>query len=156
MTTAKSQTDLGPRTLTVGPVLRVALSASLVVGTLAIGLGAVVSGAPAALGAAIGVGIVVGCFGLGTLLVDLVATMAPKASLLIALLTYGLQVAVVGGVFVALSRSGALDGDVDERWLAGTVIVGTFAWMLTQIVTTTRTRRPVYDLPAGGASGGAR
>jgi hypothetical protein len=156
MTTAKSQTDLGPRTPTVGPVLRMALMVSLVVGALAIGLAAVVDGAAAALGAAIGVAIVVGFFGFGTVLVGLVATMAPKASLPIALLTYALQVAVVGGVFVALSRSGALDGDVDGRWLALTVIVGTFAWMLTQIVTTTRTRRPVYDLPPGGASGGAR
>jgi ATP synthase protein I len=57
-------------------------------------------------------------------------------------------VVLVGLVFVGLSRSGLLDAELDADWLGGTVIAGTLTWLCAQVVTTVRTRRPVYDLPA--------
>ena len=71
----------------------------------------------------------------------------PTASLLVALLTYTLQVVLMGMVFVALSRSGLLGDTLHREWLAGVVIAGTFGWLLTQLVLTTRQRIPAYDLP---------
>jgi hypothetical protein len=50
------------------------------------------------------------------------------------MLTYLLQVAVLGLVLVGLSRSGATEHDVDVRWLGGTVIVGALAWSAALVV----------------------
>jgi ATP synthase protein I len=83
---------------------------------------------------------------IGALTVHLVATVMPAAALLVALLTYALQVAVMAMVFVALSRSGLLDGTVDRAWLSGTVIAGTAVWLVVQVVLATTRRIPVYEL----------
>lgn len=120
-------------------------------GLVAIILGAVLSGSSAAWGAVAGTVLVLVVFGGGALLVDLVAGVMPQASLLIALLTYVLQVVVMALVFLALSRSGLLDDALDRRWLGGTVIAGTFAWLVSQIVVSTRVRLPAYDLTDPGA-----
>jgi ATP synthase protein I len=87
-------------------------------------------------------------FGLGAVVLDVVAGIAPALSMLVALLTYTLQVVLVGLVFVGLGRSGLLDSQLDAEWLGGTVIAGTLTWLAAQVVTTVRTRLPVYDLPA--------
>jgi ATP synthase protein I len=122
--------------------------ATLVVGAALAGAGALADGAPAAAGAAVGLLMVLVFFGLGAVVLDVVAGVAPALSLLVALLTYTLQVVLVGLVFVGLSRSGLLDAELDADWLGGTVIAGTLTWLCAQVVTTVRTRRPVYDLPA--------
>ena len=74
----------------------------------------------------------------------------PTAALLVALLTYTLQVVLMGLLFAVLAESGALDSALDAEWLGGTVIVGTLLWLTIQIVLTTRLRIPVYDLPEAG------
>ena len=58
----------------------------------------------------------------------------PAASLLVALLTYTLQLLVLALVLAGLNRSGLLDDALDRRWLAAAVIAGTVAWMVAQIV----------------------
>ncbi|MET1060421.1 MAG: hypothetical protein ABWX84_12535 [Nocardioides sp.] len=121
--------------------------AALVTGLVTTLVGALVDGAPAAYGALAGTLLVVGVFFLGAGLVHVVAGLLPAASLLVALLTYTLQVLVLALAFAALSRSGLLDDALDRRWLAGAVIAGTVAWMVAQIVLTARLRLPVYDLP---------
>lgn len=146
MTTAPQTTRSGPRPGAVGPVVRRALVATLVIGAAAALLGALTAGAPAALGAAIGTAMVCVFFASGAFVLDVVATLAPAASLLIALLTYTLKVVLIGLVFVALNRSGLLEEAVDARWLGGTVIVGTLAWLVVQVVASTRVRIPVYEL----------
>ena len=93
-----------------GPLVSTAL-----VGAAAVVLGAVVSGTSAAAGAAIGAAMVCIFFGFGAVVLGVVARISPEASLLIALLTYLLKVITIGLVFVALTRSGALDGSVDEQ-----------------------------------------
>ena len=71
----------------------------------------------------------VGVFGLGALVVDRVAGALPSAALLVALMTYTLQVVLLAALFLALSGSGLLDDELDRRWLAGTIIAGTFVWL---------------------------
>ena len=68
-------------------------------------------------------------------------------SLLVALLTYVLQVVLVAVVFAALDGSGALDSTVDRAWAGGAVIVATLVWLASHIISVTRSRQPLYDLP---------
>jgi len=147
MTTETKQDprDGGPRVLlgaTVG-----SLVAGLVVALVALST----SGTPAAVGALIGTAIVVLVFAGGSFAVDEVARVMPAAALLVALLTYTLQVLAMGLAFVAISRSGVLDETADRGWLAGAVIAGTAGWVVLQVALATRQRIPAYDLPSEGA-----
>ena len=119
------------------------------VGAAAVVVGALVSGPAAAAGAAIGAAMVCIFFGFGAVVLGVVARISPEASLLIALLTYLLKVIAIGLVFVALTRSGALDGSVDARWLGGAIIGCTFVWLTVQVIAAMRTRLLIYDLPDG-------
>ncbi|KQY54504.1 MULTISPECIES: hypothetical protein [unclassified Nocardioides] len=132
-------------------VLLGAAVGALLLGALASVTGALVADSAAAYGALAGTLIVVLVFAGGSFLVNLVAGISPAASLLIALLTYTLQVVLIGVIFYALADSGLVDDVLDGRWLAGAVIVGTVGWMVSQIVLTTRLRLPAYDLTDAGA-----
>ncbi len=143
MTTATATT---PR----DPGFRALVRAALV--TILVGLAitlvaALTAGSDAAWGALVGTVLVAGVFGFGSFTVNLVATVVPAAALLVALLTYVLQVLVMGLVFVGLNRSGLLDEAIDRAWVGGTVIAGTIAWLAVQVVVATTRRIPVYDLP---------
>lgn len=151
MTTAPRTPRTGQRPGVAGRAVAVAGLATLVVGAGLALAGALGSGTPAALGAAVGMLMVLVFFGLGAVVLDTVAGLAPSLSLLVALLTYTLQVVLVGLVFVGLSHSGLLGSELDADWLGGTVIAATLTWLAAQVVTTVRTRRPVYDLPPSDA-----
>ena len=128
-------------------VLFGAALAALVTGLLVTLVGAFAGGAPAAYGALAGTLLVVGVFFLGAGFVHVAAGLVPAASLLVALLTYTLQLLVLALVLAGLNRSGLLDDALDRRWLVAGVIAGTVAWMVAQIFLTARLRLPVYDLP---------
>jgi ATP synthase protein I len=132
------------------------LASTGLVGLLAVGLGALVAGSSAAIGAGIGVAMVCLFFAAGAVVLGVVAMIAPAMSLLVALLTYTLKVVLMGLVFVGLSRSGALEESVDPRWLGGTVIVCTLVWLATQITVSMRVRQPLYDLPSEGQEASVR
>lgn len=121
------------------------------IGVVATVVGALVSGSAAAYGVLVGTLMVVAVLGLGSMAVNVIAGAMPSAALIVALLTYTLQVVLMGLLFVVLAESGALDAALDAEWLAGTVIVGTLLWLAVQIVLTARLRIPVYDLPEAGA-----
>ncbi len=127
-------------------VLLGAAAAATVVTLGAALAGLLVSGPAAGAGALVGALLVLLVFGLGAFAVNAVASMMPAASLLVALLTYTLQVVLMGLVFWGLSTSGALGEQLDERWLAGTVIVGTLVWLAVQIRRSMRARIPAYEL----------
>lgn len=131
--------------------------ATTLLGLLAALLGALVSGSAAAYGALAGTVLVVGVFGFGTFTVNAVAAVLPTASLLVAVLTYTLQVVAMGLAFVILAESGALDDTLDRTWLGGTVIAGTMVWLGVQIALSTSRRIPTYDLqlPGPGKSSGS-
>lgn len=135
-------------------VLLGAALAALVTGGTVVLTGLVVGGRAAASGALAGALLVVLVFGLGAFAVNAVAGVMPEASLVVALLTYVLQVVLMGLVFWALSASGALGTTLDERWLAGTVVAGTVVWLAVQILATSRARIPVYELVVEGRPGG--
>lgn len=120
----------------------------LVVGGLIALVGWLVQGAAAGLGALVGTGLVVVVCAGGALLVNAVAGALPSASLLVALLTYTLQVLLLVVAFVALERSGLLDGYLDRMWVGASAIAATLEWLVAQVVLTFRTRIPAYDLPA--------
>ncbi|RYP86433.1 hypothetical protein EKO23_08995 [Nocardioides guangzhouensis] len=134
-----------------GSVLLGAAVAALVAGLVAVVVGAFVGGAEAAYGALAGALVVVAVFFLGAGLVHLVAGVLPAASLLVALLTYTLQVVLLAAVFVGLDRSGLLEDALDRAWLGGTVIACTVVWMIAQIVLAARLRIPAYDLGTSGS-----
>ncbi|MBI2242566.1 MAG: hypothetical protein HYU55_00915 [Nocardioides sp.] len=128
---------------------RVLLGAT--VGSLGAGLaltlvGALADGSPAALGALVGTALVVVVFAGGSFAVNEVAGLMPAAALLVALLTYTLQVVAMALVFVALSGSGLLDETLARGWLGGAVIAGTAGWLVLQVALATRQRIPAYDL----------
>ena len=147
MTTARTQPGTSPRPVLVGGPLRVAFAVTLVVALSAVAFAALTTGPAGVRGALIGSGMVLVFFGLGALVVNAVASVSPALSLLVALLTYLLQIVLVGLVFVALTQSGALDETVHREWLGGSVIAATLAWMAAQVISATRSRQPLYDLP---------
>lgn len=122
----------------------------LAAGAVTAVVGALVQGSDAALGAVVATAIVLLVFGGGAALVNLVAGALPSASMLIALLTYTLQVVLMFVIMLAISRSGVLDDAVDKAWLAGTLIGGTAAWLVSQVVAATKVRIPVFDTEEAG------
>jgi ATP synthase protein I len=128
-------------------VLAGAALGTIVLGGLLTVLGALLTGRPAAYGSLVGTAIVVGVFGLGALVVDRVAGALPSAALLVALMTYTLQVVLLAALFLGLSDSGLLDESLDRRWLAGTIIAGTFVWLGAHLALAVRARIPAYELP---------
>ncbi|MGD9959537.1 hypothetical protein [Nocardioides sp.] len=139
-----------------GSVLLGAAFSAGIVGFIAVVVAALVGGTPAAYGALAGTLLVVVVFAFGSFTVNAVSGLMPAASLMVALLTYTLQVVAMGLAFVALNRSGLLEDALDRRWLAGAVIVGTFGWLITQIVLASRARIPAYDLRVDVPEAGAR
>lgn len=127
-------------------VLLVAGGCVVVAVALATVLGGLLSGRPAALGALVGGSVALGFFLFGSMVVAAATRMAPQAALVVALMTYTLQVALVALVFLALGSSGAVGSTLSGGWLAGGVVVATLAWTLAQLVATSRARIPVYDI----------
>lgn len=148
MTTAPT----GRPTPVVAPGVRLAALATTAVGALAVLVALALADAPAVRGALIGAAMVLVFFLFGSVTVNLVAGVMPTAALMVALLTYTLEVVALALVFVALQNSGALESDLDRRWLGLTVIAATLTWTTAQIVGAVRTRIPAYDLPSGPAS----
>jgi len=134
-----------------GSLLLGAAVFALLLGVLMVVLGALLGGSAAAYGALTGTLLAVVVLGLGTFTVDAVAGLMPSASLLVALLTYVLQVVLLAVAFGVLTSSGLLDDTLDRRWLAAAVIVGVLAWLVAQIRLTTKARIPVYDLTKASA-----
>jgi len=120
------------RVLTVAAVWVLVATAVLVV------LAAAIDGSTAALSATVGGVIVLAFFGFGAGVVSAVATLMPDAALMVALLTYTLQVVLVGLVFVVLRGSGLLEDRLSADWLAAGIITGTFGWIVGQLLATVR------------------
>jgi ATP synthase protein I len=139
--------------VTVAGQVRTAALVTLAVGLAAVVAGLLVSGPSAAAGAGVGFGMVLVFFGTGALVVNAVATVSPVASLMVAMLTYTLEVVLVALVFTGLDRSGVLDGAVDRTWAGGAVIAATLGWLVSHIVSATRSRLPLYDLPETASDG---
>lgn len=95
--------------------------------------------------------LVVVVIGFGVFVLNTVASIMPSATVLVALVTYAVQLVVLAAVVLGFARNGMMDGTFDRRWFGGGVAVATLAWMVAQIVAAMRARIPVYDLPEAGA-----
>lgn len=151
MTTESKQDTRPGVTVLVGA----ALGAVTIVVVLSV-VGLVTDGSSAAWGAAVGGGIALAIFGLGTAVVHAVAGLMPAASLMVALLTYTLQLTLMAVLVIGLDRSGTLGETLARGWFAAAILATTFAWLTTQIWQATHLRLPAYDLPAERPEASAR
>lgn len=143
MTTATRQ---DARRAGVKTVVRAALAA-LAFGLSVAAVGLVAAGAPAGVAALIGTLVVVVVLFSGALTVTIVADLMPSASLMVALMTYALQMVLLAVVLIPLGRSDWAEEHLDAPWLAAAVIGGALVWTVCQVVLATRARIPIYDLP---------
>lgn len=138
-----------------GTVVRCLVSA-LVVSALLVAVVAVAAGGAAATSSAVGAGIGLAVMAFGSTTLNAVAGVMPGMSLAVALMTYTLQVVVTIALLLGLTRSGALDGDLERRWVGVAMIVAVIVWMVAHVVAVVTARLPVYDLDRRSAGGGAR
>lgn len=136
-------------------ILGIAAGSSLLAGSLVILVAALTGGGAAAKIALIGTAIAVGVFAFGAFVVHLAAAILPSAALLVALMTYACQLVLVFAIFISLSRTGGPADGPQRGWLAVAVIACTLAWLVVQLVATTRQRILLYDLPEQPADGPA-
>lgn len=147
MTTAPRTRVLG-RPRSGGALVAGAAAFTVLIGGAITALGFLTAGEAAGWGALVGAVVAGFFFTFGTLTVHVVANLMPQAALMVALLTYTLQVVLVLLVFLALSRSGVIGRDLDASWLAGGVIGATAAWLIGQLVLFTRARIPAFEVGA--------
>ncbi len=115
--------------------------------------GALTAGRSAVVGAATGGLLTLAVFALGIAVVAMVARVLPSASLLVALMTYVLQLLVLALCIAAIERAGVTAETLSRGWFAAGVIAVTVLWLVGQLVSATRQRIPAYDLPVEGSSG---
>lgn len=131
---------------TAAGMLRGALPPTLAVGVASTVVAALMAGAEGAVGALIGLSIVVLFFGLGLYVLRRCAALDPAVVLVIALGLYAGKLVLIGGTLLLLEASGALVGVADKMALGLTAIACTLAWTTGQIVGATRSREPLYNL----------
>lgn len=105
-------------------------------------------GGDAAAAAGVGGGVALAVFGVGTLVVHLVSGLLPQMSLLVALLTYTLQLLVMALVVTGLADTSIADTATSRGWFVAAVIAVTLGWLITQVWQATRLRIPAFE---GGA-----
>ena len=113
--------------------------------------GLFLGGSTAAVGALLGAGVTLLVLATGFAVVDLVAGLMPAASLMVAILTYTLQMALLALLLAVLSGSSGVEDTLDPRWFAGGVIVVALVWTVCLVVHQMRARIPLYDLPDDSA-----
>lgn len=137
------------------PGVRVVVRAAALTGlasAVLVALAAVVHGGEAAAAAAVGAGLVLLVVSFGTLSLHVVASAMPAMSLLVALVTYATQLAIVLMVFLAITRGDVFSSDQARGWLAASMVLATVVWTAAHLVLTARQRAPYFDLPPGGES----
>ena len=142
--TTESQT--GPRR-GLSPVLG-ALAAGTVAVVVLLVVAGIVDGRPGVVGAAVGGVLTLTVFALGLAAVGFVARLLPGASMLVALMTYTLQLLVLAVVVTAIDRADTGAESLSRGWFAAAVIVVTLTWLAGQLVAATRQRIPLYETSA--------
>ena len=159
MTTATSPSAGATRPYGAAALQVAVVGAVLVSAPLAVAAG-LIGGRPGLLGVVAGAGLALVVLATGLVVVDLVATVLPTASMLVALLTYTLEVVALGALLLAFSRADGLAETLAPRWLGAGLVAVALAWTVALVVHATRARVPVYDLPtdspAGSPAGAAR
>ena len=133
----------GPRT-GVSPLLGAVASGAVAVLVLVV-VAALTDGRPAVVGAGVGGVLTLAVFALGIAVVGFVARLMPSASMLVALMTYALQLLVLALVVAALERADVGAETLSRGWFAAGVIAVTLLWLVGQLVAATRQRIPAYE-----------
>ena len=149
-----TESKTGPRR-GLSPVLG-ALAAGTVAVVVLLVVAGIVDGRPGVVGAAVGGVLTLAVFALGLAAVGFVARLLPGASMLVALMTYTLQLLVLAVVVTAIDRADTGAESLSRGWFAAAVIVVTLTWLAGQLVAATRERIPVYDSPSEAGPGGER
>lgn len=102
-------------------------------------------GRPAVVGLGAGGVLTLVVFAVGIAVVSLVARLMPSASMLVALMTYALQLLVLALCVVAIDRADVGSETLSREWFAAGVIAVTLLWLLGHLVVATRQRIPLYD-----------
>lgn len=143
MTTNRAPAERTPRVLLAAALWVLASTSVLTIAGMFVGR-------TEALSALLGGGIVLVFFAFGAVVVGAASQLAPQTALMVALITYTLQVVLIAVIFTALTEADAFASDLSAGWLAGALIVGTFAWMAGQLITTLRTPIPPWEGPVAG------
>lgn len=149
MTTASPRTDPQPRVVAArvlfGSALITAAGGVLValVGLVAAGAGA---GASALLGAFAATLVMV----TAAMAVDVVATVRPAWSLLVATLTYLLVVVALAASLTVVSDAERWPDGLPVSWLSAGILGVALTWTVAQVRLATTARVPLFDLPQAG------
>ncbi|GGF40991.1 hypothetical protein GCM10011519_13360 [Marmoricola endophyticus] len=119
----------------------VALGVSVLVALLA----TLATGPAAGVGAMAGGSIALVFFLAGSVLVGAVAASQPQLAMLVALLTYTLEVLLLLVVFVALDRAEVFPTAAERGWVVAGLLGCTLAWTAGHIRATTRLRIPAFE-----------
>lgn len=128
-------------------ILRAAIVPTVVVGVIAIVLYGVLSGSSAAIGAAVGLVVVLAFFGLGLYALGLILQKHPSLIMTAALALYLGQILVLF-VFMAIFKNTTL---FDGKAFGITVVACTISWLMTQVWAMGRTKM-LYVEPAATSS----
>lgn len=126
------------------------------VGVVVVLVAFVASGRDGLLGAAVGSVVVLLVLSFGCATLAVVARVLPSATLLVALVTYLAQAAVLLLVAVRVSEVDVFADGPGRTWLALGLVTATLVWMSGQLLLTLRARMPYYDLSDDPEAGGRR
>jgi len=132
------------------PVLRAALVSSLLTGAVAVALSLALGGASGLVGSLVGVALVVGFFLVGHLVLTVLRSVSPALLLLVALLTYGLQVTILLAAYAVFRSHETWSDDVSSTALGLTAIGCTVAWTAGLVVAARRDRTPLFEVGGEG------
>lgn len=130
------------------PMVLAAAFTVVAVGVLAV-VAAAAAGDRALAGVLTGGLAVLGVLLFGVLSLALVVRWIPEASLLVAMVTYVAQVAVLFALYLRYTRDDAMQDALSAEWLAASIAAATVAWVLGQLLGAWRARHDaagVHDL----------
>jgi len=140
MTTARPPHGTPSRRAATLPV-----AATVVIGVVLGVVAAVVADSSAVWGVVVGILLTLASLGLGSLVLAWVTEISPGMSLVVALMTYTLQVVLLLTAYVVLSGSEAARDAVSGPWLGTTVIATTVVWLGLQVQALRTSRQPYLE-----------
>ncbi|MGI8888278.1 MAG: hypothetical protein ACR2GB_04815 [Nocardioidaceae bacterium] len=147
MTTTAKTTGISPG----ASLVRLCVTPTLLAGAIS----AIAAGASAQLpgiaGAGLGTALVVGFFGFGRAVLTGMRNVDPTYLLVIALLTYGLQVVALLALFAAFQQNPSWLASLSTTALGVTVIVCTLVWTTGLVFAARHERISLYELEGGGS-----
>lgn len=128
------------------------LVATGVIGAVLATCAALTTGPSGAWGVVVGVVLTFASLGLGSVVLAWVTDITPAMSLVVALMTYTLQVVLLLAAYVVLQGDESARAAVSGPWLGGTVIATTVVWLALQVRSLFTSRQPYFDLASDDAS----